>query len=144
MITCVRQLEFDAGHRVHLQESKCRNAHGHRYRILFEAQANIDVNPLDPLGRVIDFSVIKACIAPWIDRYMDHGFLVYQDDMEIKKALYQIAGQKVCEMPDNPTAENIADHFLRKICPKLLKDTLVTITTVTVFETPNCFAVAKL
>lgn len=30
--SCTRRLEFDAGHRVPLHESKCKNPHGHRGR----------------------------------------------------------------------------------------------------------------
>jgi 6-pyruvoyl-tetrahydropterin synthase len=144
MITCTRQLEFDAGHRVHRHESKCRNAHGHRYRILLEAVADETANPLDPLGRVIDFSALKDRVGTYIDTYLDHGFLCFSEDDEILEALQKIAGQKIYLMPYNPTAENIAHHFLHVICPEVLKGTVVNITKVTVFETPNCFAVATL
>jgi 6-pyruvoyltetrahydropterin/6-carboxytetrahydropterin synthase len=37
MIECTRRLKFDAGHRVHLHESKCRNAHGHQYIVYIHA-----------------------------------------------------------------------------------------------------------
>lgn len=144
MITCTRQLEFDAGHRVHLHESKCRNAHGHRYRILLEATATEAADPLDPLGRVIDFSALKELIGAYIDVHLDHGFLVFDHDQEMLAALLKIEGQKIYTMPYNPTAENIAYHFLHVICPGMLKGTCVRITKVTVFETPNCFAEATL
>ena len=144
MVTCTRQLEFDAGHRVHLHESKCRNAHGHRYRVLFEVIANVSANPLDPLGRVIDFSVLKDRVGSYIDTHMDHGFLCFDQDAEMLDVMRRIEGQKIYLMPYNPTAENIAHHFLHVVCPEVLRDTFVNITQVTVYETPNCFAVARL
>lgn len=143
MITCVRQLEFDAGHRVHLHESKCRNAHGHRYRMLFEARALPSADPLDSLGRVIDFSAMKERLGPYIDTHLDHGFLCFAGDSEMLNALMKIEGQKIYTMPYNPTAENIARHFLDVVCPGLFAGSAIEIIRVTVYETPNCFAMAE-
>jgi 6-pyruvoyltetrahydropterin/6-carboxytetrahydropterin synthase len=56
MIECIRRIKFDAGHRVHLHESKCRNAHGHQYIVFIYATAE----NLDKLGWIIDFSVLKV------------------------------------------------------------------------------------
>jgi hypothetical protein len=53
----VRRIAFSAGHRVHGHESKCRHFHGHNYVAYFHA---LPRRGLDPLGRVIDFGVIKA------------------------------------------------------------------------------------
>lgn len=142
MITCTRKLEFDAGHRVFKHESKCRHPHGHRYAVLFEAMAKPGKNPLDPLGRVIDFSVLKERIGGYIDAQMDHGFLCWAEDHEMIQALSQVTDCKLYVMSANPTAENIAAHFMQVICPALLKDTAIEVISVRVFETPNCWATA--
>ena len=55
MIECTRRIKFDAGHRVHLHESKCRNAHGHQYIVFIYATAE----NLDKLGRDYRFFCIK-------------------------------------------------------------------------------------
>ena len=80
-ITAVRRLQFCAGHRVHLHESKCNNPHGHNYVIYLHAVA--DDNQLDSLGRVIDFGVLKQKIGSWIDEFWDHGFIYFIDDKEM-------------------------------------------------------------
>lgn len=140
MITCTRRIQFCAGHRVHGHESKCRNAHGHNYVVLFQAAAP----ELDTLGRVIDFSVLKARLGGWIDRWWDHGFLYWEQDREMDHVMGQIGGQKVFVMPTNPTAENMAEYLLRIICPQELLHTGIIVQKVTVWETENCHAEALL
>jgi 6-pyruvoyltetrahydropterin/6-carboxytetrahydropterin synthase len=140
MIKCVRKLKFDAGHRVFGHEGKCNYAHGHEYKVFIHAEAQ----ELDSIGRVIDFSVLKSKIGTWIDDFLDHGFIIGKDDKEMEIALKLIKGQKLYFMPYNPTAENIARHLLREICPTLMHGTGVTVTKVVVHETENCYAYDEL
>jgi len=140
MIFCTRRIQFCAGHRVHNHESRCKNFHGHNYVAFFEAQAP----ELDPLGRVIDFSVLKESIGGWIDQYWDHGFLYWKDDREAHEVLRLVAGQKLYVMPTNPTAENMAHYLLTTICPRQLSlvSSSVVVRKVIIWETENCFAEA--
>ncbi len=144
MKTCVRLLKCDAGHRVLGHEGKCAHPHGHEYRFEIEAAAD----GLDSIGRVIDFSVIKAKVGKWIDENWDHNFLVCMEDYRLKNALEFVAesegSKKPFVMPQNPTAENMAEYLLKIVCPRELANTGVTITRVRVWETQNCYAEAKL
>lgn len=141
MITITRRLEFDAGHRVMNHESKCATLHGHRYVIEIEATSP----ELDSIGRVIDFSVLKQKIAPWLDEKWDHNVILFKDDAETIAALSSIPRKKDPFISDfNPTAENMASYLLKEICPSLLSGTGVTVTKIRVHETPNCFAEASL
>lgn len=137
--TCVRRLTFEAGHRVYGHENKCANLHGHSYKVLVEARAA----QLDGIGRVIDFSVLKQKIGTWIDENWDHAFIYYQQDHDVYDALTRVGGRRF-GLPANPTAENLADHLLRSVCPTVLKDAGVEVHRVTVHETENCYAVAEL
>jgi 6-pyruvoyltetrahydropterin/6-carboxytetrahydropterin synthase len=140
MIICTRRIQFCAGHRVHLHESKCRNLHGHNYVAFFKATAP----DLDSVGRIIDFSVLKERIGGWIDQHWDHGFLAFCRDEEALAALASVPQQKVYLMDANPTAENMAEYLLRVICPKVLAGTLVRVVSVVLWETENCHAEASL
>lgn len=136
-------------------ENKCRNFHGHNYVMIVTARPK---RSLDPLGRVIDFSVLKEKLGTWIDLNWDHGFIYSHEDSSAKKVLAEFTklerqgpayadsqfGQKVYVLPSNPTAENMADYFLTTIAPKLLSDTSVEVVEVELWETENCFATAKL
>lgn len=134
MITITRKLEIDAGHRLQNHESKCRNVHGHRY--VFEVECT--AIGLDSIGRVIDFSVIKAELGGWLDEHWDHGFIYEQGDR-----LGGMMGEhsKVYEMPSTPTAENMAAYFLAK-ARFLMAVHSIEVVSVKLWETPNCYALA--
>lgn len=136
MIRCTRRLEFDAGHRVTLHESKCRNVHGHRYRVEITCEAP----ELDDAGRVVDFGAVKGHMGPWLDDHLDHGYLFREGD-PVGQWLGE-QGHKVYQMPvdlGEPTAENIARLVGRVARQKLNGDGL-RVVHVRVYETPNCWA----
>jgi len=130
----VRIIKFDAGHRVVNHESKCRTLHGHEYKAEIFAEADA----LDTLGRVIDFSVIKQVIGSWIDEYLDHNMILFNQDPDLH-LLEQCSGmKKPFVVPFNPTAENLA-HFIYETGNDLLLGTGVKITKIKLWETSNCY-----
>lgn len=134
-----RKLEFCAGHRVYLHESKCAHPHGHQYTALITIEPK---KGLDELGRVIDFSVVKGLVGTWIDQNWDHGFIYYERDLDMRTLFEKMSWKSYC-MPTNPTSENLADHLINVICPELFKDHDVICTSITLWETPNCYATVK-
>lgn len=144
-ITCTRRVQFCAGHRLLHHESKCSHLHGHNYVALFHARAE----ELDGVGRVVDFSVLKERLGGWIDEFWDHGFIYNAEDeatlraLEVAGTLFPL-GQKVYPLPENPTAENMADHLLRVVAPPVMDGTGVEVYKVTLWETENCYAEVEL
>lgn len=137
MMTITRKLEFDAGHRVMNHESKCATLHGHRYVVEVTATAD----NLDSIGRIIDFSVLKAKIGEWIDLHWDHTTIVFEQDLATIQGLHMCPSFKsIWISPWNPTAENMADYLLRSVCPKVLEGTGVAVIALKLYETPNCWA----
>jgi len=135
-ITITRKLEADIGHRLVGHEGKCRNVHGHRY--VFEVE--VTAPDLDAVGRVIDFSVIKAELGGWIDEHWDHGF-IYQAGDPIEGFL--IANdQRRFMMVNSPTAENIAALF-KSVAVNLMAQHGIDVVSVKLWETPNCFALVR-
>jgi 6-pyruvoyltetrahydropterin/6-carboxytetrahydropterin synthase len=120
MIT--KEIEFDAGHRVPNHESKCRNPHGHRYRVVVCLEGEIVTEEGAPdEGMLMDFSTVKNLLVNLIHDPLDHGFIVYEGDQELLDcfAWYNeaegihagpIGGPlwKIIRFPYIPTAENIA------------------------------------
>lgn len=139
MITCSRKFHICAGHRVLHHESKCAHPHGHNYVIWVTVSAN-----LDTLGRVLDFSCIKAEVGPWLEENWDHGFLVNVADKEMLSVLDSMEKNKHYIMPYNPTAENMAKFLGEMVLPGLLGPYKVTVTEVVIWETENCYATWKL
>lgn len=132
--TCTRKVEFDSAHRVMLHESKCKNLHGHRY----VAEITAEANELDPLGRVIDFSVLKQVIGSWIDEKWDHGTILHEQDFDLID-LCKDNGWKYYVLNYNPTAENMSE-YLFEVCRELLAPYPVDIKKIRLYETPNCWA----
>ncbi len=131
--TCTRRLEIDAGHRLMRHESKCRNAHGHRY--VFDV--TVSAQQLDAVGRVVDFSQVKALGGGWLDEHWDHGFIV-QDGDPLAAALRD-DGTKIYVMQVPPTAENLC-AYLANVAECLLRPMGLQVDAVRVYETPNCWA----
>ncbi len=137
-IYCTRTLAFDAAHRVVEHESKCKFLHGHRYQV----EARFAAPALDPLGRVIDFGVIRERLGGWIEEHWDHNVILWERDRTLGDSLDAQTGQTTYYLPYNPTAENIALYLLETICPALFADEAVACVSVIVRETPNCSAEA--
>jgi len=123
-------------------ESKCRNLHGHNYVAFITAKVNN--GKLDPVGRVVDFSVLKDRVGGWIEENWDHGFICYTKDTSAILAVESIEGQKVFKLPANPTAENMAEYLLSIVGPKVLEGSGVSLCRVVLHETENCKAEASL
>jgi 6-pyruvoyltetrahydropterin/6-carboxytetrahydropterin synthase len=134
-ITCTRRLEFDAAHRVMQHESKCKNLHGHRYAV----ELTLTVAELDPLGRVVDFGVMKERLGAWIDAHWDHQTILWEKDKKLGEAIAAQTGQGVYYLPYNPTAENLALYLRDEICPQLFPAPLEFVK-IRLQETPNCYA----
>ena len=137
MPVITRRFEWDSGHRVLRHESKCRHLHGHRY----VAEISIRSPDLDPLGRVVDFGVVKQVIGRWIDDHWDHNMLLNSEDplchfvceVEHDRQAYLFLRR-------NPTAEVIAEELFRKSQVLLVGHVDLEVVRVRIFETPNCWA----
>lgn len=157
MITAERYHDFSCGHRVHKHESKCAWLHGHNYRVHFVCAGKLDV-----VGRVLDFSVIKAKLCMWVENAWDHKFLAWDQDpimkmvtdlVEEAEAADAIAGfepastmmqRSIVWVPFNPTAENMAEYLLKMVGPAMLAGTGVELIEVRIEETRKCSATARL
>jgi len=142
-----RRFQFCAGHRVFQHESKCAHPHGHNY-VLFATFEPLEAeHPLDPIGRVIDFSVIKDVLGMWIDTEWDHGFIYSNKDLEMCEVFNEGSASLKWNsyvMEENPTAENMAAHLINEVCPQLFKGLGVVCTEITLWETENCSATVRL
>jgi 6-pyruvoyltetrahydropterin/6-carboxytetrahydropterin synthase len=102
---------------------------------------------LDPLGRVVDFGVVKSIFGTWLDRVVDHGAIVNSGDGALSGLCYENGWKHIILEDENPTAEVMADYFLGFARELLETDdqgvtTGVTVSMVKLSETPNCWAVA--
>lgn len=130
------------GHRVPNHKSKCRNPHGHRYKIELGVDDKVITEPgASDEGMVIDFGDMKEVMMKVLDERFDHGFVLYGDDeiAPMFRSLKEDLNMKVVFVPFIPTAENLAKHWY-----ELLKTELelrkIKIKHVIVWETPTSTA----
>lgn len=140
MTQITRKLEFDAGHRIPDHNSKCRNAHGHRY--VLEATVGGPVKPAQGQsddGMIQDFGDLKAIMNKAVVDQWDHAFLVYYNDLPMKAALACLGyAHRTVELQMVPTVENlvmIAAELIDHDLPPSIK-----LVRVRLYETPNCWA----
>lgn len=118
VITISKEIQFDMGHRVPNHKSKCRNPHGHRYRVVVHCSGYIIETPgSSDEGMLVDFGDLKGLMQEFIHDPLDHGFMLYSGDESLRSRFFVNDGSpeghafcdwKIIEVPFIPTAENIA------------------------------------
>lgn len=149
MYTVERHHDISCGHRVHGHESKCAHFHGHNYRITFTCAKQGPAAKsfpslkkpaeLDSVGRVIDFSVIKATLCEFLENEWDHKMLLWIQDPAYMQ-MFALDPHGTVGVPFNPTAENMAEYLVMQAAPLLLKGTGVQLIACKVEETRKCSA----
>lgn len=102
----------------------------------------LEVDQLDDVGRVLDFSVIKSTLCQWLEDAWDHRMLIWYND-PMYGALHDLDPAGVVGVPFNPTAENMA-IFLLDMGPQLLYGSPARLVHVRIDETRKCSAEAML
>ena len=156
-----RRIEIDAGHRIPLHESKCKNIHGHRYVIEATVKGELASDGAEA-GMVMDFGFIKAEMVAAIDRVYDHALILWRGD-EVYKAMQKsgqaygagggIVGQgyelvsmvpygNIVVLDVIPTAENLARVWFDALAPRIdrVSEGNAELDHIVVRETPNCSA----
>lgn len=138
-----KEIEIDMGHRVPNHKSKCRNLHGHRYKVEVGVDDKvISTKGSSDEGMVIDFGDLKEIMMEEIDAKHDHGFMMYEYDefYGLFKQLYNMNDQKIIFTPFVPTAENIAKYWFQLIEPRLAERGIA-LRHVKIWETPTSTAI---
>ena len=125
---------FDAAHFLMGYEGKCRNIHGHRWRIVAELESEKLITTGVTRGMVCDFGDIKSDLRALADHF-DHALLIEVGTLKAKtvEALEE-EGFRLIFLPFRTTAENFAAYFYSELKKKGYR-----VARVSVYETPeNC------
>ena len=115
---------FDAAHFLTNYSGKCKNIHGHRWRVLVSIKGELDN------GMLVDFSILKKDVKELCD-YFDHTFIVEKGSL--KKELEDMLKEEfILRIVDfRTTAENFSKYFFDELSKKYV------CVSVSVYETPN-------
>ncbi len=127
-----KEFNWEMGHRLPEHFGKCKNIHGHSYKMLVE----IDGDVLES-GMVMDYYHLKDAIEPLVEK-MDHAFLVHKEDKMVLEFLEKMNSKKVV-VDFQSTVENITRFFLDEIKKAKLPSNIRKVK-VRVCETPDDYA----
>lgn len=123
---------FDSAHFLAGYKGKCRNLHGHRWRIVVEVQTEELCTDKQHTGMYVDFAELKADLKDVVD-YMDHAFIIERGTLK-ESTLKCIEEEtfRILQFDFRPTAENLAKYFY-----DIIKQRGYNMYAVTVYETPT-------
>jgi 6-pyruvoyltetrahydropterin/6-carboxytetrahydropterin synthase len=109
MYSITKEVYFCYGHRLMKHPGKCRHLHGHSVK----ASVTVRREQLNEQSMVCDFTDIRDCVETYIDKHLDHNFLLHRDDPIIP--LLQAQNERFLALDEHPTAEVLAKMLYRHI-----------------------------
>ena len=107
ILRLTKQFDFQMAHALNGYDGKCRNIHGHNYKLFVTVEGEPIKNADDAKkGMVIDFSDIKSIVTDAVVEPFDHAFVVPEGS-----PFGQVEGTKLLIVPFQPTCENLLMHF---------------------------------
>lgn len=120
-IRITKQFNFETGHALYGYDGKCRNVHGHSYKL----SVTVIGNPITDTthvkqGMVIDFGDLKKIVKEEIVNQFDHATVFNKNTphVELAKELVD-RGHNVILADYQPTSENMVIDFAAKIKARL-------------------------
>jgi len=139
-IRITKQFTFETGHALFGYDGKCRNVHGHSYKL----SVTVIGTPITDtshvkLGMVIDFGDLKKIVIEEIVDEFDHATVFNKNTphVELAKELSD-RGHKVILANYQPTSENMVIDFAAKIKARLPKN--IALHSLKLQETDTSFA----
>ena len=123
-IRITKQFTFETGHALYGYDGKCKNVHGHSYKL----SVTVIGKPITDtsnvkFGMVIDFSDLKKIVKEEIVDIFDHATVFNQNTPHIELAAeLKNRGHHVILVDYQPTSENMVIDFAKKIKSGLPKD----------------------
>ncbi|MEK6152974.1 6-carboxytetrahydropterin synthase [Flavobacteriaceae bacterium 3-367] len=120
-IRITKQFTFETGHALFGYDGKCRNVHGHSYKL----SVTVIGSPITDtsnvkLGMVIDFGDLKKIVKEEVVNPFDHATVFNKNTPHIELAEELMErGHKVILADYQPTSENMVVDFAAKIRARL-------------------------
>jgi len=142
----VKQIEWDMGHRVMNHNSKCKNVHGHRYKMEVSLEGDIISKLGDSSeGMVLDFADVKIVAMKYVHDILDHGFMVWEKDEKLVNFFNENPELKKIIVPFTSTAENIAKWVFTQLDDKYtdIFKTGLRLKSIRLWETPTGYVICN-
>lgn len=130
-----KEFIWEMGHRLPEHFGKCKNIHGHSYKMIVELEGKVNEQ-----GLVMDFYDLKKIVEPIVEN-LDHSFMVFSGDGEVISFLEKLNSKKTV-VGFHSTVENIAGYILAEICKAEFPPN-ISVMRVKVCETQSDYAEAE-
>ena len=120
-IRITKRFSFEAGHALHGYDGKCKNLHGHSYKLSVTVIGTPITDKTNPkFGMVIDFTDLKRIVTEEIVNKFDHATIFNKNTPNVKLAkTLQDEGHNVLLVDYQPTTECMIADFATKINERL-------------------------
>lgn len=139
-IRITKQFSFETGHALYGYDGKCKNVHGHSYKLSVTVIGTPIADSTNvKFGMVIDFTDLKKIVREEIVDIFDHATVFNQNTphVDLAKELSN-RGHHVILVEYQPTSENMVVDFAEKIKSRLPKD--IALHSLKLQETESSFA----
>lgn len=120
-IRITKQFSFETGHALYGYDGKCRNVHGHSYK-LFVTVLGTPISDKNNVkyGMVIDFGDLKKIVKEEIVDKFDHATVFNKNTPHLELANeLEKRGHNVILVDYQPTSEEMVQDFVQRIKPRL-------------------------
>ncbi len=139
-IRITKQFSFETGHALYGYDGKCKNVHGHSYKLSVTVIGKPIIDRSNvKFGMVIDFTDLKKIVKEEIVDQFDHATVFNETTphIELAKEL-KTRGHHVILVDYQPTSENMVIDFAQRIKNRLPKG--IVLFSLKLQETDSSFA----
>jgi 6-pyruvoyltetrahydropterin/6-carboxytetrahydropterin synthase len=139
-IRITKKFSFETGHALYGYDGKCKNVHGHSYKLSVTVIGSPIENRNDvKFGMVIDFTDLKKIVKEEIVDQFDHATVFNETTPHVDLAHeLKNRGHHVILVDYQPTSENMVIDFAQRIIGRLPDD--IKLFSLKLQETDSSFA----
>lgn len=139
-IRITKKFDFETGHALYGYDGKCKNIHGHSYKLFVTVQGTpINDTSHAKYGMVIDFTDLKKIVKEEIVDKFDHATVFNKNTPHLELAtLLSERDHDVILVDYQPTTEMMVIDFAKKISKRLPEN--ISLFSIKLQETESSFA----
>ena len=119
-IRITKEFDFEMAHALDFHDGKCRNIHGHSYKLAVTLKGIPKENKTSDAGMVMDFGDLKKIVKSLIVDQLDHALVLEENSPYLTDNIKKQT-QKLVLVDYQPTCENMLLDFkdrLKNVLPK--------------------------
>ena len=117
VIRLTKEFSFEAAHLLEGYDGRCREIHGHSYRLMVTIKGEPESDPNSPkYGMVMDFGLLKRIVNEQIIDRLDHSFMM-RNTLQGEDIANQLGHRftRIVLTDYQPTSENLLNDFAERL-----------------------------